>query len=212
MLSWLARFWTGVSGTVGNAVSTAAHWAMHALAAVVFSVFRLVGGAWRTLVQSFGWLHAALDHFGLQVWHFATYVVRVLIPRVVRWAAAELARLGLGLYHLAQAVGREVAALYRAIARAVADVTRWAIRTIYDPLKSYADLIWHDLKAWGYTAWWWITHLDKLADAMIIHIANSIEKHAWQLARMLGTFFISLIIANLNRFVLLIEDIVNAVF
>ena len=212
MLGWLDRFFGGVASSIGSAVSSAVHWALHALASVVFGVFGAVRGAWARFNDAVGALGHALDTFGLAMYQFGGYVLHHLIPAILKWAAAQLARLSADLAKLYDYVKLAFDAAYKWIDRQIHDVTQWAIRDIWDPLKAYADQIWSDLKLWGYTAWWWITHLADLAEAMVFHIVASIEKHAFQVARMLGIFFTALIRANLKQLILLIEDIITAVF
>lgn len=211
MLNWLDNFWRNVTGSVGQAVSTAAHWAEHALASVVFAVFGLVGKAWLLFLKAVADLGGSIRGLALEVYTFAVYVVRVLVPRVVKWAEAQLAKLSAMLalvYHDFLAFADWTKARF---VQAYHDIETWVLVHVWAPLKAYADQIWADLKKWGYTAWWYITHLDALAEAMIYHIALSLEKHAWELASMLGKFFLSLVIANLKPFLLLIEDIITAV-
>lgn len=178
---------------------------------VILSVFRLVGGAWTKLVDAYHTFHAALDAFSKAVYDFADYVIHHLIPSILKWAERELAKLSALLARLYDDLQRAVNNLILRIASTAKALTNWVLRNVYDPLKKYADQIWSDLKLWGYTAWWWITHLADLAEAMIFHIATSLEKHAWELAPILGKFLLSLILANVKRFVLLIEDIIDSV-
>lgn len=212
MLSWLDRFWHTVTGTVGDAVSTAAHWAMHALASVVFGVFRSVGAAWAKFTDSVADLHNALDDFGRAIYNFGAYVLHHVIPSLLKWAERELAKLSSALSRLYDQVVKWVDDIYKWIAHEVSTVTSWVIRNIWDPLKKYADLIYADLIKWGYYAYKWLTNLPALAEAMIFHIVTSLEKHAWEIADKLGKFALSLVVANLKQFVLLIEDIITAVF
>lgn len=211
MLTWLDNFFSGVSSTIGSAISNAVHWAIHAVSAVFLAVFSLVGKAWNTLVSAIVAFHIALQRFGTEVINFATYVVRVLIPKLARWAESELAKLKAYADEIYDWAKKSVADLITRIEQAVKDVTDWVIKTVYDPLKAYADLIWNDLKLWGYTAWWWVTHLQDLADAMIVNIATSLEKNAWALAKMLGEFALNLVRAHLKEFIQLAEDIITAV-
>lgn len=211
MLSWLDKFFSAASSTIGNAISNTVHWAIHALASVVFAVFSAVGAAWTAFVDATGALVSEVGNLALNVYHFANHVMKVLLPAIYRWAAAELKKLEAyaeSVYHWAL---KEFDTVRAWVEHLISDLTSWVLRDIWDPLKKYADQIWDDLKKWGYVAWWWITHLPDLAEAMIFHIAASTEKHAWELANMLGQFFLSLIIANLNTMLTLIEDIITAV-
>lgn len=211
MLSWLDRFFTSAAATIGQAVADAVHWAVHALASVVFAVFGLVGNAWAALARAVTVFHAALDSFATAVLNFAGYVVHVLVPSVIRWAAAGLARLEAALAGLYDWAARQLAALAARITDAVAAVARWVITAVWDPLKSYADKIWNDLLTWGFYAYQVLTHLPALADALLLHLVASLERNAWTVARMLGTFTLSLILGNVRALVQVAEDIITAV-
>lgn len=211
MLSWLDRFWRSASGYVDDKVRSTVHWAEHAIMGVVLNVFGLVGTAWRYAQQGWaaGW--AELGSLAHSVWAKFQYVLHVLIPELGRWVSSQVARLlafaqGIwsGLLRLISAVDARLTAAFTA---AIA----WVLRTVWAPLKAYADQIWHDLTKWGYTAWWLVTHPDQLAELLIFHIVASLEAHAWQVARLLGTFTLALIRANLRRIAQLAEDVITAV-
>lgn len=211
MLNWLDSFWNSVTGSVGNAVSSAVHWALHAVMSVILSVFKLVGSAWSALVYDVAYFHAEIDAFCKSVLDFGSYILHHVIPSLLKWAQAQLDRLSADLARIYDWAQREVNDLILRIADAVSTVENWANRTIWKPLKDYADQIWADLKLWGYTAWYYITHPDLLAETLIFSIATSLEKHAWELAEKLGEFAVSLVMANLKRFLSLIETIISAV-
>lgn len=212
MLNWLDNFWHRVAGTVGGGISTAVHWAMHALASVVFSVFSNVKKAWAYAVGGITALHRTLDNFGKSVLQFADWLWHVAIPAILRWVRKELASLAADLAKLRQWALLEFAKIILALQKAVRDLTSWVIRDIYDPLKRYADQIWSDLKKWGYTAWWYITHPLALAEVLIAPLVITLEKYAWSIARQLGTFTLALIAGNLPKLIALVEDIITAVF
>jgi hypothetical protein len=211
VLGWLDRFWHSVTGTVGQAVSDAAHWALHALASVVFGVFRTVGSAWSKFTDSLADFHNAIDAFGKAVWNFGAYVLHHVIPSLLKWAEKELSKLASALAKLYNYVVRELDAVYKWIKHEVDTVTSWVVRDIWDPLKKYADTIYRDLIKWGYYAYKWLTNLPALAEAMIFHIVTSLERNAWKIAKGLGQFALALVMSNLKTFILLIEDIITAV-
>lgn len=211
MLSWLDSFWHSATGYVGDQVANAVRWAMHGITGVILSVFGLVRGAWSRLAGAAGAAWSSVESLGLATWHKFAWLIRVVIPGVLRWAAAWLARLQAFALAIWRQLARDIAAVIARITATAAAITRWALRTIWAPLKALADLIWRDLLKWGYTAWWFITHPDKLAEHLIFHLVTSLEAHAWTVARMLGTFTLALIHANLRRIALLAEDIITAV-
>jgi len=91
------------------------------------------------------------------------------------------------------------------------DVTGWVVRDIWGPLKRFLDMTWCDLLKWGYTAWYYITHPDKLAALIFWYIVSLLEVNAWEAAKLLGTFVTALFLHNIRRVALLLEDIISAV-
>lgn len=211
MLGWLDRFWNNVTGSVGNAIANAVHWAMHALASVVFAVFRLVGAAWLDYWSAARSAWGAVGSLGKALWDAWAYLLRHLIPTLTRWIESLWARLVSFIHTVYKDLQAAAAFLQHLIASTARAIYKWALTSIWKPLHDFAAMLWDNLKKWGFTAWWWITHLPSLAEAMIMHIVTSIERHAWEIAGMLGKFFLSLIVRNLKRFATLLEDIITAV-
>lgn len=211
MLNWLDRFFGRVRSTIGAGVSDAIHYAVHALAAVVFSVFGLVGKAWSALVGAYKRFLAAVDQFGKEVIAFATYIIKVAIPRVIAWAESELAKLSAAIAAAAADLARWVTEILKRIAAAVTSVIAWVTTNVLDPLLAAVKLLRADLEKWGYTAWYYITHPDKLAALLLDSIVAALEDRAWDIGKRLGGFLLSLIASNLPKLLQLIEDILTAV-
>lgn len=85
---------------------------------------------------------------------------------------------------------------------------KWINTNIVAPLLSVVHWVTHE----GAVIWNYISHPDLLAQYLFSHLVKELERLAWETGKTLGTFFLALIIHNLRRFVILIEDIVNAVF
>jgi hypothetical protein len=63
----------------------------------------------------------------------------------------------------------------------------------------------------GSTMWHYFTHLDAFALLLFWHIIAALEKLAWDVAKHLGTFFLSLVVHNIVKFATLIESVIDAV-
>ncbi len=211
MFDWITHWVISWAPLISQGIRDFVHWAVHALASVVISVFSHVLGAWKWLIYGLSFLGYEEIHFAEDVWGFASRVVRVYIPRVLHWAWAWI----LFLHKL-------ILILYDDLIRALNVLRKWTwalalslwhnvLRFVWFPLKRYADLIWHDLLKWGWVAWWWITHPENLAQFLFWHIIRWLEFYAWEAGKRLGTFGLALVRHNLHRFLILIEDIVSAV-
>lgn len=63
----------------------------------------------------------------------------------------------------------------------------------------------------GATMWHYFTHLADFAELLIMALVAALERHAWDIGKLLGKFFLSLIVHNVVRFATLVETIVDAV-
>lgn len=127
-----------------------------------------------------------------------------------------------GAHDLASLALRGLAAVISYVFR---DVTRaWSDFThVWDAFASVTErwlggieaklrlIIEHWLPRFAITAWWWVTHPDRLAEVLFWWIIRYLEKYAWQAAEHLGEFFTALWLRNLRRTLHLAETILAAV-
>jgi hypothetical protein len=212
MLSWLDGFFSSAAATIGAPVANAVHWAVHALASVVFAVFKLVGSAWAKLVDAVRAFHAALDAAMAEVVKFATWIVKVELPALRKWAESELAKLAVALAQLYDRVTTAIADLIDRIAAAVASVTSWVISAVWDPIQAALKVLTANLIKWGFTAYTYITHPQMLADLLIMPLINSLVNNAAAIAEQVGAFLLTLMLKNVKAIITVIEDIITAVF
>lgn len=211
MISWITGWVGRFIGLVGQATIDLVHWGLHALASVINAIFGDVARAWRQIWNAFGAIERACFDFGAAVYGLAVKVLKYWVPRIL----GEIARAVLALWHGIDWVWTHVVRLVNEL-RATAwkwinDLWHMVLRDVWAPLKALADHIYQLLVKWGYTAWWWVTHLPSLAEALVFHLAAAIERHAWELARLLGTFLTALVVRNARRLAQLAEQILAAV-
>jgi hypothetical protein len=84
---------------------------------------------------------------------------------------------------------------------------RWITRTILDPLLGV--LRW--LRNQGETMWHYFTHPEQFATLLAEPLIIWLEKNAWAVAGKLSSFFLSLFLRNMRKFLALAEDIIHAV-
>lgn len=211
MLSWLDSFWKSATGYVAREVATAVHWAEHAIMGVILNVFGLVARGWRYFQQGAAAAWSAVGDFAHAVWVKFDWILHTLIPSVLRWAQAQLA----ALVTFAHSIWSSLLALVKAVdarlTAAIAAIVRWVAANVWAPLQALALRIWHDLTSWAQLAVYYSTHPQALADLLLLFLVNSLEARAWQVAQLLGRFTLSLIVANLRRVALLVEDVLTAV-
>lgn len=212
MLSWLDRYWRSATGYVSREIATAVHWAEHAIMGVILTVFGLVSRGWTYLQQGAAAAWTAAGGLAHAVWVKFGYVLAVLIPSLERWVSSLWARLLSLIRSVWTALLRLVAAVDARLTAAFAAAARWVIRSVWAPLAARAAQLWQYLTRWAYVAWWYVTHPAALAQLLLLHLITALERDAWQVARLLGTFTLALLRANLRRVAQLAEDVITAVF
>lgn len=89
------------------------------------------------------------------------------------------------------------------------------LRTHLDAFGDDVARGFHDLYTWvdreGREVWYYISHPGKLVDLIWDDLISKLEGDAWNVGDKLGKFLLSLILHNIKRFALLVEDIVHAV-
>ena len=210
MLDWLLGWFGQWVPSVGQTIVNMVHGAVRAVTSWAGHIFGNVGDAWSDLWNAHGSLLAGLDHFAWRVWRHFTAIMRHDFPTLWRYLT-WLYNLVIHLWHwLYRQLHREIAALTAWERRVWHDTVTWVKRDIWAPLKRRADLIWHDLIKWGYLAWWYITHPDKLAGLIGWALTSWLEQNAWSVAGHLGGFIVALVTRNLRRVSLLIEDVIHS--
>ncbi len=211
MLSWIKDFVGRWAGRVSGDVIDLVHWAVHALAGVVYTVFHHVGQAWHDMFAAGNWLRQTAWLFGIEVFHHLRHIVVVDIPHLFDWARARLAALEHWALAWIHRILSDLAALRHWAASALDSLRHWAASAL-DALRHWAasiiDMLW---RKYIYPAWYLVTHPDKLAAILFWWLVGLLEDNAWAVGRRLGQFTVALVWHNALRLAQLAEDILNAV-
>lgn len=100
----------------------------------------------------------------------------------------------------------------------------WAIladagRLLEDAARAFGEAVWDRLDAvithliprYAMTAWWWVTHPDRLAEVLAWWVVHWLERNAWTAARYLGEFTLALLRHELRRVADLAETVLAAI-
>lgn len=211
IVDWLTGWFRSAASIVAQPIVDMVHWAVHALGSVILAVFDHVFGAWAAL---WAWTEHYFVGFTWLIHMIGRVLVdikRVIIPYIIRWVKAGFLSVEKFIHWVYDTVSSAIVVLRKFVIALVAKTVTWVIQHVWTPLKNLADWLYQHLLLWGYTAWWWITHLANLADALIFHLVNSLERNAWEIAGKLGQFALALVVRNLARFLQLAESIISAV-
>ena len=211
MLDWIAQFIGLWSAVVPQAIRDLIHWTVHALASVVYTVFGDVGKAWGMLWGAIHWVLTAELHFVQAVFDKFVAIIKHYFPALYKWAAAAIKLVD----DYARFVWRELIAgiaLVRAwVVTLINDVRLFVYRDVWLPLVGITKQLRADLLKWGYTAWYYITHPDKLAPLLFDPLITLLEVNAWRVGQRLGQFTLALIVHNARRVAQVAEAIITAV-
>lgn len=211
MLNWLSGFIGRWAGSVDSKVRDLVHWAVHALASVVYTVFGLVGHAWSGMVGAAEWVAGQLGALAVELYHQLWAIIKRDMPWLAR-AITAARTLAVHLYNLVTAwAWREIRALENLLGRLINDVRQWAYRDLYLPLLQLARDARRDIQAWAVPAFFYITHPDKLAALLGDSLVTWLEANAWRVGRRLGTFTLALVMHNARQLAATVEAIVAAV-
>jgi len=211
VFNWLARVIGKVTGTVDETVRRWVSDIAMAIYGFVHGVFHLVGIAWGDMIIMSDFLYVGLVKFVDQAWIKFYHLYKVLLPGIIHYAVY--------LFHLLVLSVREVihwAAhefdLVRHWTAALVEATRvWVVRNVWQPIWRTLTPIFHWITHEGATLWHYLTHPAELVDLLWDHLLAKLEREAWVAGRLLGRFFLSLVVHNVRTFAILVEDIVTAI-
>lgn len=202
---------TGAGELVWNEVVSFVYGVVHGVVGWLEGFFGIIANAWhfieevaefigRTAEAAFGaishWISDFVNHTLPSIWKW--------ISHALEWAEHHVRKLGeWALEHI-----EHVAKLAW---HWVEGAKNWVIHHVWRPLEHLANYVWHILTHWAHTAWWAVTHPAKLADVLFWDLVHLVQRYVWRLARQLGQWVTELVLANVMRFVHLVEDILAAV-
>lgn len=211
MFGWIEGIFKSAASGVTDAVKALVHLAVRGLYAFLHDIFRLQWDAWNDF-----WNGARDVWAGMRALSFAVYqslikIYKHWIPLIFKGIDDLYHRVLQYLDDLRKWAVRLIDDLYHWTLVTFDATRKWAIHEIWDPLFKSLTTAWHWLTHEGATMWHYFTHLPDFAELLFAHLIASLEKHAWDAGKLLGEFFLALIVRNLMRFVTLMEDIVDAI-
>src|SRR5574337_302127 len=153
-------------------------------------------------------LYTAVETFAHAVYAYLYKLVKVLLPQILNWVNNQLAQLTGWVWGYITGLIRSLDSLRRYLLAQISAVTSWVLHSVFDPLIAQVKSLWTKLQQWGYTAYWYVTHPQDLADLLLHYLLVSLQKSVWAVARTMGEFFARLFLQNVPRTITLIEQII----
>lgn len=218
MFGWLKNAFR-LGENIGNVITGAALRQMFDLITQIFSVtyayWHTVSGhvanGWQELTRTLLYLRNNIQQFMFSQYLLDALIVKHDIPWLANWISWLGGKIQRDLGKLRGILHREIQAgdaAQHAYSRSIlVFVLVHVLAFLYGLVKSIFG--WID--GIGAKMWHYFTHLAEFAELLFMFLVASLEKHAWDVAGLLGKFFLSLIIKNVVRFATLVETIVDAV-
>jgi len=211
MITWLYTtvysLWSGISSGVKDFVHAVVHALIGALDAVAGRMWTvwwsMLSTAW-TAVGVFAW-------FCRGVWYVLYWLVILQVPAL--WTQAQgllhqLVDMSQWLYNTALGWLHDAESL----AQRLADNTvAWVTRNVWNPLWGYVQDLYAKLTTWGWTAYYYVTHPDDLAQLLFWALFGVFARNAFGIGRYIGDWVLRLVLANLAGSVNLAEEILTDV-
>lgn len=211
MFGWIAHLFTSAAGKVDNAVRDFATALVRGLYGFVHLIFGNVVRAWNRYWTAQHMLWIGVVSLSRNVYQALIKIFRHYIPWLagyIRWVYNQVIHT---LYEWVRKLTALILHYYHVADTFIRWLWQWVIDHVYKPLAASLSAVWHWLTHEGATMWHYFTHLGDFAELLFRHLLASLERHAWDAGRLLGRFFLALIVRNMMTFVTLIEDIVHAV-
>lgn len=177
----------------------------------IHTVFGLVGRAWGDMFGAARWIYTGIWHLGTETYWTLWHILKRVIPDVIHWANVFIHKVWQYAIDLFHWTWRQIEWLKHWILALFDAFRRWVIREIWDPIWRTLAPAWRWITHEGVALWELVTHPDRLVNWIWNNLLVKIEREAWTAGKLLGRFFLSLVIHNLRTFLTLIEDILDAV-
>lgn len=211
MFDWVKDFVERWAGQVAAPVRDLVHWAVHALAGVVYAVFGNVGSAWHDVFAAARWIESTATDLVHWIVTHLTWLIKHAIPalgQLILHYWRDALNFATSLYHDLQRGLQQLTGLAR---RWVDDALAWVHDHVWAPLVADAKQLRNDLLKWGFFAYDLLTHPARLAGILVLPLIAAAEAVFWQIAAPAGEFALRLVLANARRFAQLAETILTAV-
>lgn len=211
MWGWITKLFDSVAGAIDETVRRWVHDLIAGLYGFLHTIFGNVVKGWEYFWNAARNLRAGLNRLADEAWQTFYHLYRFVVPTIIKWAELYFATLRKFTLEVWQWAERTAAALIARIIATARDLQKWVVNDIWNPIWHILTQAWDWILHEGATAWHYITHPADLVDLIWENLIIKLEKESWNVGARLGRFSISLIVHNLRTFVLLVEDIIDAI-
>lgn len=211
MLNWIEKWFRAGVGLISTTALDWIHVALHGIAGIIHTVFGDVNKAWLAIQHAFWFVFGEVAYTARLVFTFLYWVVHIAIPAVVKYAFT----VGKLLWHEVGVIfkwaAREILKFYLLARRYTLDLWHWAYTHIVHPIEVSLTAAWQWITKRGETLWYYLTHPDKLIDLLLPFLAGGISRASNNTLSAIGIVVTALVLHNIRRVLVILEDIIAAV-
>lgn len=211
MLDWLYNTVYTLFGRVSGAVKDLIHSVVSGILGALNAVAGVMWAAWWDLVWASQVAIQAIEWFTGNVmallWWLTTQAVPDLIKRLEnlgKQALAWVEQIWSQAWSLVQDL-RELAWGW------VQDAIRWVNQNIWQPLYGWVQDLYQKMTDWAYTAWFYVTHPDALAEVIFWSLWGVFARNAFPVAKYVGEWLLRTVMQNAVSSIKLVESILTDV-
>lgn len=211
MLNWIYRALGAVTGAVDETIRRWVGDLITGVYGLVHTVFGMVGRAWIDMLHAAEWMYVGTVKLAIETYATLWHILRTVIPGVVRWADFWIHYIERWVIEIWHSIAVEFNAVRHWTAALVDAARTWVVRDIWSPIWRTLTPVFSWVTHEGATLWHYLTHPADLINLLWDHMLAKMEHEAWTAGRLLGRFFLALVIHNVKTFAILIEDIITAI-
>jgi hypothetical protein len=203
-----------VTGSWQSAISAVVNW-INQLETTHYKYWHTVSGhvaaAWQAMAGATLHLMLRMQAFMAEQGLLDYRIVRQYIPWLANWIRWLGGRVRNEIIAAIAMLRREYKAGDAAQHAYTRSVLLWVVVHVLLFLYRLVKTVFGWINGIGNKMWHYFTHLDQFAELLFMFLVAALERHAWSIGRLLGKFFLALIVRNVVRFASLVEEIVLAI-
>lgn len=211
MIGWIEGVFRSGASAVAAPIVAMVRAVIRGVYGFIHDIFRLQWDAWNWLWNGAHAIANGIADLDLAVFRAFAKLFRHLLPAInVRITVNNVTinkRVDIAIRDYNTKITNET----RDRKSSILALLAWIIAHVLNPLSKLIAGILSWIAHEGAMMLHYFTHLTEFAELLFWFLVHSLEKHAWDAARLLGTFMLALIVRNLMTFVKLSEDIIDAV-
>src|SRR5260370_13674917 len=218
MFGWLANALKSLLGAGASASAASVQAALNVIATVFNTTYKYwhtvsghVGNRWQELTRTLLYMRNNLQQFLFSKDLLDVLIVKRYIPWVSKWIGWLGGRVRNEITALQKRLQAEIAAGDARQHAYTRSVLFWVVIHVLGFLLRLVTRAFAWINGIGATMWHYFTHLADFAELLFMFLVAALERHAWDVAGLLGKFFLALIVKNVVRFASLVETIIDAV-